>query len=709
MEKFNIEIDPVKNIHLDVLVLSFLIMVLSTSATNAQSNLVTYTENQALAGEEIYESRCASCHGYNLEGYELAPSLSGNFFTRRWGTGTADRLALNVRRMPPNETSLSQIEATDVLAYLLSRNGVENSETPLPIDIQALANYTIPAQKIVNRRFSPRTASFSTNGPVTPISRLNTLTPVSNEMLLNPPADDWLIWRRTHANLGHSPLNQINTENVEDLSLAWTWSLPTGANMMTPIVHDGVMFTLSSEDVVQAIDAATGDLLWGYQHEIEGEYVSESKKGVAIYEDKIIVGTSDLKLIALQAKTGKLAWEHRIETHGELDHKFKSAPMVVNGKAIFGVVGQLAVAGGNFIIAIDLKSGTEAWRFYTIARPDAFGGNTWNGLELEERTGGSVWTPGSYDQETNLLYFGPAPSYDTVAMRQSNNIPGATSDALYTNATVALDADTGELIWHYQHVKNDLLDLDWAFERQIIDLPVNGEISKIILTGGKAAIFEAMDASTGEYLFSIDMDMQNVFSEIDPRTGDKTMFPEAVLKPGEETPGLAKIGVCPDALGARNMQTTSYNPITKMLYIPLQDTCINNLTGKRWQKYPNPEQDGLWGLVKAVNLETKEVVWTTRQVAPPASGHLTTDTGLLFRGNIDRTFEAVDQLNGRVLWSQRLDNAPTSYPITYQVDDRQYVAVATNSGSYFANGMERTSGITNSPTGASLWVFSIPN
>jgi alcohol dehydrogenase (cytochrome c) len=383
--------------------------------------------------------------------------------------------------------------------------------------------------------------------------------------------------------------------------------------------------------------------------------------------------------------------------------------MVVNGKAIFGVVGQLAVAGGNFIIAIDLKSAKEVWRFYTIARPDEFGGNSWNGLDLEERTGGSVWTPGSYDKETNLLYFGPAPSYDTVAMRKANNIPGVTSDALYTNATVALDADTGELAWHYQHVKNDLLDLDWAFERQIMELTVNGEIRKVILTGGKAAIFEAMDASTGEYLFSIDMDMQNVFSEIDPRTGEKTMFPEAVLQPGDETPGLAKIGVCPDALGARNMQTTSYNPTTKVLYIPMQDTCINNLTGKRWQKYPNPEEDGLWGLVKAVNLETKEVVWTTRQTAPPASGHLTTDTGLLFRGTIDRTFQAVDQSNGQVLWSQRLDNAPTSYPITYRVNNKQYVAVATNSGSYFANGMERTSGITNSPTGASLWVFSIPN
>lgn len=699
----------IRNTHYFLFVLFFPISVLSASVTNAQSNFVSYTQNQALSGQEIYETRCASCHGYNLEGYELAPSLSGNFFTRRWGSGTADKLALNVRRMPPNETSLSQKEATDVLAYLLNRNGVEHGKTPLSSDIQSLANYTIPAQKIVNRRFSPRTASFSTNGPVTPVSRLNMLTPVTNEMLLNPPADDWLVWRRTHANLGHSPLNEIDTDNVDELRLAWTWSLPTGANMMTPIVHDGVMFTLSSEDVVQAIDAATGDLLWGYQHEIEGEYASESKKGVAIYEDKIIVGTSDLKLIALEARTGKLAWEHQIETHGELDHKFKSAPMVVNGKAIFGVVGQLAVAGGNFIIAIDLKSAKEVWRFYTIARPDEFGGNSWNGLDLEERTGGSVWTPGSYDKETNLLYFGPAPSYDTVAMRKANNIPGVTSDALYTNATVALDADTGELAWHYQHVKNDLLDLDWAFERQIMELTVNGEIRKVILTGGKAAIFEAMDASTGEYLFSIDMDMQNVFSEIDPRTGEKTMFPEAVLQPGDETPGLAKIGVCPDALGARNMQTTSYNPTTKVLYIPMQDTCINNLTGKRWQKYPNPEEDGLWGLVKAVNLETKEVVWTTRQTAPPASGHLTTDTGLLFRGTIDRTFQAVDQSNGQVLWSQRLDNAPTSYPITYRVNNKQYVAVATNSGSYFANGMERTSGITNSPTGASLWVFSIPN
>lgn len=691
---------------MSIVKLTIFLALFNSSDSLGQEN-VSYSEEQSTTGQQIYEQRCASCHGFNLEGFELAPSLSGNFFTRRWGAGPADNLARNVQRMPPNEAGLSEGQVASVLAYILSRNGVEPGANLLPTNLEQLASLTIPAQPLVDQRFTPRSPSFSTNGPVLPVSRLDDLTPVTNDLLLDPPADDWLVWRRTHSNLGHSPLTEINKGNVDDLRLSWTWSLPPGANMMTPIVHDGVMFALSSGDVVQAIDATTGDLLWAYQHELEGENPSESKKGVAIWEDKIIVGTSDVKLIALEAKTGRLAWEHKIDTNDEPDHRFKSAPMIVNDKAIFGLVGQMAVAGGNFIVAIDLNSGEEAWRFYTIARPDELYGNSWNGLSLEERTGGSVWTPGSYDPDTNLVYFGPAPTYDTVTMREFRNVPGTTSDALYTNSTIALNADTGELAWHFQHVKNDLLDLDWAFERQIMELPVNGEMRKAVVTGGKAAIFEAMDAVTGEYLFSIDLDMQNVFSEIDPRTGDKTMFPEAVLQPGEETPGLAKNGVCPDALGARNMQSTSYNPDTKILYVPMQDTCINNLTNRRWQKYPNPEQDGLWGLVKAVNLETREVEWTTRQFAPPASGHLTTDTGLLFRGTIDRLFQAVDQEDGEVLWQQRLDNAPTSYPITYRVDGKQYVAVATNSGSYFANGMERTTGITNSPTGASLWVFKL--
>lgn len=679
-------------------------------AQQQSQQVASYTLAQAAAGEAAYQQQCVACHGDNLEGFELAPSLSGDFFTRRWGGKAVAELAAELRRMPPEQVDgLDDRVYSNILAYLLQQNGAEAGDNPLPSEVAAMNEILIPAQAIRRQRSPRQRLAYLSNGPILPNSRLDDLRPVSNEMLLNPPADDWLVWRRTHANLGHSPLDQINKGNVSDLRMAWNWALPPGANMMTPLVHDGVLFAYSAGDIVQAIDASSGDLLWSFQRELDSDKPLNSKKGVAIYQDKIIVPTSDIHLLALEARTGKLVWDHKIDTGDEQDHWMKAAPMVVNGKAIIGLTGQLAIAGGNFIVAIDLETGAEAWRFYTVARPNEPGGNSWNGMPVMERTGGSVWVPGSYDPELNLVYFGPAPTYDTDALRVPLALPGITTDALYTNSTIALDADTGELVWHFQHVRNDQLDHDWAFERQIISLPVNGQMRKAVVTGGKEAIFEALDAATGEYLFSIDMDMQNVFSEIDPRNGDKTPYPDAIPEPGQVLQGLSLDGICPKALGARNMQSTSYNPNTGILYIPLQDTCIERSTGQRWQKYPNSDEEGLWGLVKAVNLETREEVWTRRQVAPPASGHLTTDSGLLFRGTVDRWFQAIDQDSGEVLWQQRLDNSPSSYPITYRVDGKQYVAVATNSGSYHTNGMERIAGITNPPSGASLWVFVLPD
>ena len=686
-----------------------LLLAVPALAQQQGQSLASFTSEQAARGESEYVQQCASCHGYSLEGFELAPSLSGNFFSRRWGDKPIDELAASLRRMPPNVPGgLEQQIYSQILAYLLQQNGVAAGTTLLPEGLAALSGLIVPAQAIVDQRFTPRRSGYASNGPVLPTSRLDDLTPVTDAMLLNPPDDDWLVWRRTHENLGHSPLDQINKDNVDDLRVAWTWSLPPGANMMTPLVHDAVLFAYSFGDVVQAIDAASGDLLWSYQRELITDAPLNSKKGVAIYQNKIIVPTSDIHLLALDSKTGKLLWDHQVDTGDETDHWFKAAPMVVNGKAIIGLTGQLAIEGGNFIVAVDLETGEEVWRFYTVARPGEPGGNSWNGLPLMERSGGSVWVPGSYDADLNLLYFGPAPTYDTTSLRVLADLPNITTDALYTNSTIALNADTGELVWHYQHMRNDQLDHDWAFERQILHLMVNGEMRKVVVTGGKEAIFEALDAATGDYLFSIDLDMQNVVAEIDPRTGAKTLNPAAVPEPGQVLAGLSLNGICPDALGARNMQSTSYNPNSGILYIPMQDTCINNLTGERWQKYPDPSENGLYGILKAVNLETREVVWTQRQFAPPASGNLTTDGDLLFSGSIDRWFKAIDQSSGEVLWQQRLDNAPSSYPITYAVDGKQYVAVATNSGSFLANGMERTAGITNPPTGATLWVFALP-
>ncbi|MCH7817249.1 MAG: PQQ-binding-like beta-propeller repeat protein, partial [Proteobacteria bacterium] len=358
-----------------------LLLAVPALAQQQGQSLASFTSEQAARGESEYVQQCASCHGYSLEGFELAPSLSGNFFSRRWGDKPIDELAASLRRMPPNVPGgLEQQIYSQILAYLLQQNGVAAGTTLLPEGLGALSGLIVPAQAIVDQRFTPRRSGYASNGPVLPTSRLDDLTPVTDAMLLNPPDDDWLVWRRTHENLGHSPLDQINKDNVDDLRVAWTWSLPPGANMMTPLVHDGVLFAYSFGDVVQAIDAASGDLLWSYQRELITDAPLNSKKGVAIYQNKIIVPTSDIHLLALDSKTGKLLWDHQVDTGDETDHWFKAAPMVVNGKAIIGLTGQLAIEGGNFIVAVDLETGEEVWRFYTVARPGEPGGKCWNGL-----------------------------------------------------------------------------------------------------------------------------------------------------------------------------------------------------------------------------------------------------------------------------------------------------------------------------------------
>ncbi|MDA1370175.1 MAG: PQQ-binding-like beta-propeller repeat protein [Proteobacteria bacterium] len=684
---------------------------LPLNAADDDGTNLPFTQAQATQGKLAYEENCASCHGFELEGFGLVPSLSGSYFADRWGDVTLDLLALDVRRMPPSkENSLSQSSYIDILAYVLMRNGLAAGQNSLPENQTSLSALTIPAEQLSQQRIAAANPLiYSTDGPLKVSSRAQSLSLVSDAMLQNPSADDWLIWRRTGNNLGHSPLDQITRDNVDKLQLAWSWALPSGANMMAPIVHDGVLFAYSFGDVLQAFDAATGELLWGFQRQLDDDTPPDSKKGVAIYADKIIMPTSDMHLIAIDARTGKMAWDHKVDTGGEDGHWFKSAPMIANGKAIIGLTGRQAVEGGDFILAVDMETGAEVWRFYTIARPDAPGGDTWNGLPLDQRTGGSVWIPGSFDAELNLVYFGPAPTYDTERLRQGPNDSYRNNDALYTNSTVALDADTGELAWHYQHARNDQLDHDWAYERQIIELPVNGSMRKVVVTGGKLAIFEALDAATGEYLFSIDLDMQNVVAEIDPTTGNKSLFPTAIPALDDVLSEFSLPGICPDWLGARNMQSTAYNPATRTLYIPLSDTCLDDETDQRWQKYPDSSADGSYGIIKAVNLESKEVVWSQRQTGPQAAANLTTATGLLFIGSVDRWFKALDQDTGQVLWERRLDNALNSYPITYRVDGKQYVAVATNSGGIHTRTMRNAAGINLPPSGATLWVFALPD
>ena len=350
-------------------------------------------------------------------------------------------------------------------------------------------------------------------------------------MLSNPPDGEWLTWRRAFDAQGFSPLAQITRANVADLRLAWSWALPNGANEVTPLVHDGVMFVHAYGDKVQALDAATGDLLWQYSRRLPRGHNPTVKRGIALYGGRLYVPTSDTHMVALNAKTGDVVWDQAVADY-KAGYGMTGGPLVANGKVMIGTTGR--APGGNFIVALDAETGKEAWRFSTIARPGEAGGHTWNGLPLEKRNGASVWVPASYDRALNLAFFGPAQTYDTGPLRNPADEGDVTNDGLYTDSTLAINVDTGKLVWFFQHQPNDQWDLDWAFERHVIPLRVNGVEKTLVVTGGKQAIFDAMEAATGAYAFSMDLGVQNVVTAIDPKTGAKTIDPKLVPGDGRD-------------------------------------------------------------------------------------------------------------------------------------------------------------------------------
>jgi alcohol dehydrogenase (cytochrome c) len=510
---------------------------------------------------------------------------------------------------------------------------------------------------------------------------------VTDSMLQSPDPEDWLMWRRTYDLSGHSTLNQINRENVANLDLAWSVPLSQGGNMTTPLVHDGVLFIADTNNVLLALDARNGNELWRYQH--ESEIFDGRRIGIALHGNKVIVPHNDMDLVALDAKTGNLVWEHAVYTpaapNGPGYYSLRGAPMVANGMIVQGVGATMTPEGG-FIIGIDLETGTEQWRFHTVARPDGPGGNTWNNLPLEARSGGSVWIPGSYDPDLNLVYFGTAPTYDTGPLLEDLGIDGVSNDALYTNSTLALNPLTGELAWHFQHVANGQWDLDWVYERQLDELEIDGESRKVVFTAGKMALYDVMDASTGQYLGSLDTGIQNMITGIDPITGAKTFHPNTIPN--------AELGhvLCPFVLGGRNWQAGAHNTDTNMVYLPLSEMCMmfgpmgdGNLlsTGVATTPTPRPDYDGNFGRYQAINLKTMELAWRHREMAPPTTAALSTGGGLVFGGFLDQSFKAFDAETGEVLWQTDMEHLPSSFPISYAVDGKQYVAMVRGQPSRF--------------------------
>ncbi len=631
--------------------------LLSSAALSvqAQERALSYTPQQSAAGRVAYLAGCVMCHGPHLSDGPLGKPLKGPEFMRKYG-GRSVRELFDVTRttMPSAKPgSLDAATYAALVAYILQQNSIVAGNAPLPEDPLQLARMRVPGGGFSIMDYSP----YTPQKPVQLPNPLEQFTQVGHADLADPPPQDWLTWRRGWDAHGFSPLTQITAANAGS-HCVWPGA---GRCQRAPPKRCrwyGMARCSCSGygEIVQALNAQTGDLLWQYNHSLEPGAAPFVKRGLALWGDLVYFGTSDVHVVALNARTGALVWDRKIGDFKR--HEGLSAgPLVADGMVMVGTTGTGVSArfGGPQLVGLDATSGRELWRFGTIAQPGEPGGDSWNGIPFASRSGASIWTPGSYDPDTGLAYFGTGNTYDTGPLLPLKKQPGISNAALYTDSTLAIDPRSGKLRWYYQHFPNDQWDLDWAFERQLVNLEVDGAVRRVMITAGKSAIYDALDARTGKFLFSIDLGLQNVVRSIDPVTGRKD--PNTALYPD----GTVKL-VCPHGAGAKNYLPASWNQRSGILVVPLNEACMDLYpvpgggdvsalsSGVNWGIRPRPDSDGNFGRLEALNLVTRKPLWTVRQHAPVSSGVLTTAGGLALAATYDRVLHVYDSATGRELW-----------------------------------------------------------
>jgi len=569
------------------------------------------------------------------------------------------------------------------------------------------------------------------------VAQVKNFRPVTEAMLRNPAPGDWLNWRRTDNAWGFSPLNQINRQNVHQLQLTWSWAMDdTGAQEATPLVYDGIMYLPNPRGVIQALDAATGDLIWEYRPAAParepapraagaGEQsviprLSQApaagagdgrgiQKNIAIYDDKIFATTNEAHIVAVDAKTGKLVWDTAV-ADPKLGYEYTAGPIVVRGKVIAGISGCSRYKEDVcFITGHDAATGKELWRTSTIARPGEPGGDTWGDLPLAFRAGSDAWISGSYDPETNLVYWGTAQAKPWARVAR-----GTDGDALYTNSTLALDPDTGKMKWYYQHLPGETQDMDEVFENILIDAGGRKSLFKM----GKLGILWQLDRATGAFIRATDLGYQNIV-QVNPQTGKVTYLPGMIPRVGVE------VAMCPSTSGFKSWRAMAFNPQTNALYIPLTLNCERAIFGAGPQRvvggggsgsvgrtnYKHPESEGNLGEFLAMDIRTGRVLWRQRTPSPSNTAALSTAGGLAFGGDWDRHMYAYDAATGKVLWQTRLPTSAQGFPITYLAKGKQYVAMPAGIGGGSWSTLitpELAPEIRRPNSGNTLLVFALP-
>jgi alcohol dehydrogenase (cytochrome c) len=495
---------------------------------------------------------------------------------------------------------------------------------------------------------------------------------------------NWLMYHGGYAGWRYSTMKQITSQNVGALSLQWIFQTPRRSRFeTTPLVLDGIMYITGPDGSdVYALDAGTGRQLWVYSRKLPTDLVlccGLVNRGLAFLENTLFLATLDAHVIALNARDGSVLWDVRAADYRE-GYSFTLAPLAIKDKIIVGISGGVFGARG-FIEAYDARTGKVAWRFYTVPSPEEPGGHTWEG-DSWKTGGGGAWLTGTFDPDLNLIYWGvgnPAPAFDANARKGDN---------LYTNSIVALNPDTGKLAWHYQATPHDTHDWDAAQVPVLIDLPLEGKPRKLLVQANRNGFYYVLDRTNGQVLSARPYGRVTWAREVG-RDGRPVRLPES-----EATPEGSF--VCPGPDGATNWMSPSYSPAAGLFFVAYKEHCATYYSlGQRFRKgglymggYGQPPEERPWGSLRALDPLTGEVRWEFKYFSTTWAGVLSTAGGVVFHGNEEGYLIALDAATGKELWHFQTGFRLASAPMTFMVNERQYIAI---------------------PSGNSILAFALPD
>jgi alcohol dehydrogenase (cytochrome c) len=597
------------------------------------------------AGAELFRQHCVSCHT------EYHDNVAISLFDGRFTSGDSD--------------------------WAIFRNtidGIDGTAMP-PVNLEENSVWQIVAHIRRQSRDSAGVAPSSA-------SILESITPITFERILDRETqpEDWLSYSGSVDGSRFTSLDQINKSNVSELKLAWVYQGSAHDHPVesTPLVVDGVMFTTEPPGSMVALNAENGRVLWRHDRQLPGDLrlcCGPVNRGPAVGGSYVFFGTLDAHLVALDIATGKKKWDIETARHSD-GYSNTAAPIVIKNSVIVGVAGgEYGIRG--FVDAYDIDTGVRLWRFNTIPAPGEPGSDSWEG-DSWKTGGGPTWMTGSYDAETNLTFWGvgnPGPDFDNADRRGDN---------LYTNSVVALDADSGELQWHFQFTPEDVHDYDANSVPVIADTLVEGQPTKVLMMATKNGFYYLLDARTGRFLNAMEIARQTWARALDA-DGRPIRNPDAEPRPTGTT-------VYPGAAGGANWWPPAFDPTINRLYIPvLEKPGIFFSTEQEFRK-GEPYTGGssivlpgerLHTVLRAIDPVEAKLIWEyeypTETMNTHVNGTFATASGLVFWSNAN-VLLALDGESGELLWSANLGGRVKAAPMTYAVNGRQFVAVSAGRG-----------------------------